>query len=378
MSENQEAVITEVEPVTEEAPLPEKPVEVVIDLSQVRKEVAETVHSILEAKDLEKDEDGKGVVEGNVDEAYEQEMTKIAEGLKAGDFKQRWSVKIREQWTKVLPKTTKEISAHIRDFVFISYVLKGKQGDTVNIPYATDFDFEVLGSVGAAFADSLGTIYGTTTATLKEAGGWARIPYKDLEKLDANLMDQINQNFGKAAIRAEDKIIMEAIAALTTSQFAGVIDRSTATAEFHAASIPKAIGKLLDAGKEADPGDCVVYLTAAAYGALLSELSDSQPAAFATPGVLRTGRVVDYMGVRIVVGAAHVTSVRTGDNTGTYNCCAFGRYRRGFVLGPKRELLVETEKDTVGRSTKITGSHTLAGKVIDGKEFVRINTSETA
>ncbi|MCK4434763.1 hypothetical protein KAU92_04675, partial [Candidatus Bathyarchaeota archaeon] len=212
---------------------------------------------------------------------------------------------------------------------------------------------------------------------LKEAGGWARIPYKDLEKIDSNLLDEVNKCFARAGIRAEDKVILEAINALTTGDLAGVVNRSTAGNTFYANSIPAAIGKLLDAGKEANPGDCVIYMTPSAYGALLSELSASQPAAFATPSVLRTGRISEYMGVHIVVGPAYAKYPRA-NATGTVYCCMLGRYKRGVVLAPKREMMVETEKDTVKRSLKITGSHTLAAKVVDGKELVRIYTSETA
>jgi len=347
----------------------ENTVKVEIDTSKIREEVAQTVQQILEAKKLEnEDEDGKGEVDEG--DQYMREMEEIAERLKSGS-------QLKEQWTVALPQTTKELAAHLRDYVFVSPVIRGKQGDTVNIPYVKDFDFEILASVGAAFSDSLGTIYGTTTATLKEAGGWARIPYKDIEKINANLLDEINQCFQRAAIRAEDKIICDAIKALTTSQFAGQINRMTATKYFYATLIPQAIGKLLEAGKEADPGDCIIYMTPAMYGALLEELSGSQPAAFATPQVLRTGRVVEYMGVRIVVGPAHIT-VPSGTTSGTYACAVLGRFKRAVTLAPKRELLIETEKDTVTRSLKITGSHTLAAKVVDTKELVRIITSEPA
>jgi len=318
-----------------------------------------------------------------------KEMEAIAERLRNHEVRNQWSYPVPglEKFDKpakeeyigtVLPKTTKELAVHLRDFCFVSTILHGKQGATASIPYVTDFDFEVLSAVGDAFSDSLGTIYGTTVAGLKEAGGWARIPYKDLERIDANMMDEINKAFGRAGIRAEDKIILDAVENLTTSQFAGVIDRDTATAAFHAESIPKAIGKLLEAGKEADPGECVCYLTPAAYGALLAELSASQPAAFATPNVLKSGRVTEYMGVHLVVGPAELTGPPRSGGTGTCYACVLGRFRRGVVIAPKRDILIETEKDTVTRSTKITGSHTVAVKIIDGKELVRINTSETA
>lgn len=101
-------------------------IEVKIDTSSIREEVAETVKAMMEARELEKEEAGKGeVVEPD---EHSQEMTELAERLRSGKT-------LKEQWTVVIPKTTKELAARLRDFVFISPVIKGKQGDTVNIPY---------------------------------------------------------------------------------------------------------------------------------------------------------------------------------------------------------------------------------------------------
>lgn len=343
--------------------------EVTVDTTQIRKEVAETVQKILEAKDLEKEEGGKGEVQEAAD--VNEELEGIVERLKKGS--------VKEQWTVPIPKTSKELAAHLRDFVFVSPVLKGKQGDTVNIPYVTDFDFDILASVGAAFSDSKAAPYATTTATLQEAGAWTRIPYKDIEKINSTLMDQINGVFAQAGIRAEDRIILSKFPAITSGQFGGYIDGHDDTESFYARYVPQAIGKLLEAGKTANPGECVLYLSAAMYGSLLKELAKSQPAAFATPEVLRTGRIVSYMGVKIVIGAASWYT-EWGEGTtqkSTVACALLGRFHRGVVLGPKREILIETEKDTVARSVKMTGSHTLAAKIVDPNEFVRIMTSET-
>ena len=214
---------------------------------------------------------------------------------------------------------------------------------------------------------------------MQEAGAWTRIPYKDIEKINSTLLDQINGVFAHAAIRSEDKIILSKFPAVTTGQFGGYIDGHSDTESFYSRYIPQALGKLLEAGKEANPGDAVLFMSPAMYGALLKELSVSQPAAFATPEILKSGRILSYMGVHIVVGpASWYTEWRLGTTqVGTVACALLGRYKRGFVLAPKREMLLETEKDTVKRSIKLTGSHTLAGKIIDTHEFIRIMTSET-
>jgi len=345
-------------------------VEIKIDTAKIREEIAETVRKILEAKELEQSEGGKGEV-AEADEV-DEELEGIAERLREGKS-------LKEQWTVPLPVTTKELAAHLRDFVFISPVIKGKQGDTVNIPYVTDLDFDILSTVGAAFSDSKAAPYGVTTASLQEAGAWTRVPYKDIEKINSTLLSQINGVFAHAGIRSEDQIILSKFPAVTTGAFGGYIDGHSDTENFYSRYIPQALGKLLEAGKEANPGDCVLYMSPAMYGAFLKELSASQPAAFATPEILRTGRIVSYMGVHIVVGPASWYT-EWGEGTtqkSTVACALLGRFKRGAVLAPKREMLLETEKDTVTRSLKMTASHTLAAKILDPKEFVRIMTSES-
>lgn len=237
-----------------------------------------------------------------------------------------------------------------------------------------------MSSVGAAFADSEAAPYATTTATLQEAGAWTRIPYKDIEKIDSNLIDQINGVFAQAAIRAEDRVMLSKFPAITSDQFGGYIDGHSRTAKFYAEYVPQALGKLLEAGKAASPGECVLYMSACMYGAFLEELAESQPAAFATPEVLRTGVITKYMGVHIVVGPAS-WYYEWGEGTtqkSTVACALLGRWKRGIVLAPKRELLLETERDTVLRSVKMTGSHTLAAKIVDAKEFVRMMPSSSS
>ena len=236
-----------------------------------------------------------------------------------------------------------------------------------------------MSTVGAAFSDSKAAPYGVTTASLQEAGAWTRIPYKDIEKINSTLLDQINGVFAHAAIRSEDKIILSKFPAITSGQFGGYVDGHSDTESFYSRYIPQALGKLLEAGKQANPGDAVLFMSPSAYGALLKELSASQPAAFATPEVIRTGIVSSYMGVHIVVGPASWYT-EWGEGTtqkSTVACALLGRFKRGVVLAPKREMLLETEKDTVTRSLKMTASHTLAAKILDPKEFVRIMTSET-
>jgi hypothetical protein len=45
------------------------------------------------------------------------------------------------------------------------------------------------------------------------------------------------------------------------------------------------------------------------------------------------------------------------------------------VLAPKRELLLETERNTRDREVKLTGSHTFGREILDAAAAVEIKTN---
>ena len=48
-----------------------------------------------------------------------------------------------------------------------------------------------------------------------------------------------------------------------------------------------------------------------------------------------------------------------------------------MVFAPKRQLLIETERDTVSRKVKLTGSLTFAVAIVDKNAIVEIKTPAT-
>jgi hypothetical protein len=54
------------------------------------------------------------------------------------------------------------------------------------------------------------------------------------------------------------------------------------------------------------------------------------------------------------------------------------RGKRAVALAPKRELLIETQKQIATRKLRVSASHTFAIKILDAKEIVRIWTSRVA
>jgi len=319
-----------------------------------------------------KDPQGKGVIEARVG----SNASKLIEQLRNVRDK---GLKITEQWSIAIPAyTAYETAAHMRDYVFVTDVTKGQPGDHVHIPYVKDFDFQVLTNVGDAFTTQTTGIVNATSTTLKEAGAWSDIAYEDIEKIDQNLLDEINRTFAHAAVRAEDKVLIELVSAATGGTFAGQVNRSTATYKFYANNIPEAIGLLIQAGKEVHPGDCVLYINAIPYSELLKELAASQIIAFARGDIITKGVIEEYLGVKIVVGGEVESFCRTAGATKTCQVAFLMRGKRALALAPKRDILIETDRQIATRKLRITGSHTFGGKLLDPKECVRIfcNTAD--
>jgi hypothetical protein len=313
--------------------------------------------------------EGKGVVEA----MSTDRKTKLVEALR--NVRQ---ADIKEQWTVVVPSATAyEVAGNLRAYVFVSDVVQGKQGETVNIPYVKDFDFVQITPEADSLTEAT-SIISTLTTTLKEAGKYTQVPYADIEMIDSNLLDELNQRFVRAAVRSEDLNLITEIGTKATTSYAGIIDGQSDTAAFYARYIPEAIGKLLMAGKDVHPGELILYINGEPYATLLEELSASHPQAFAIGEPLKSGVLTEYMGVKIVVGGYQTGShMTTSTDTGTHLQAFLMRPKRALALCPKRELLIETDRLIKERVLKIVGSHTFGVVAIDLKEIVPIFTNLT-
>jgi hypothetical protein len=289
--------------------------------------------------------------------------------------------KLEEQWTVVIPNyRQKELHANLRDYVYVNEVMKTEPGDVLNIPYVSDVDFEQLATVGAAFAATWAeaSLMSSLTTTLYEAGGYADLSYYLIERFNQNLLEEINSVLANAAVRSEDKKMMQLVEALSSTNFAGNVTRLTGSAYFYSSNIPKALRLLLNTGKRVTPNECVLYMTPAAYGALLEEIMASQIFAFAAPNLVNQGVIEKLIGVGIVVGGFRPSQQRTNQATGTVDLCYLMRGKRAIALAPKRDLLIETQKQIATRKLRISASHTFGIKILDAKCIVRIWTSRVA
>ncbi|MEM4462312.1 MAG: hypothetical protein QW695_05535 [Candidatus Bathyarchaeia archaeon] len=274
---------------------------------------------------------------------------------------------LREQWTP--PFTLPEVSAaRIATFVKRSDILAGKPGDIVNIPYVRDFDMDVLASVGDTLTAKT-NLYGVVQATLKEAAACTMIPYADIEKLTPDLLSELEGRFSEAALRAVDRYIFDT---LISDPSIPEIDKSSSTVNFDADWIVEALSKLLSSFKSADPGDCLLTLSPGMYESLMKDIVGSQAIVYARPDLVREGRITELFGVKIAV--CHNLPEH---DTINHRLSAYLIHRDSMVFAPKRELLIETERDTVNRRIKLTGSITFAIGVIDKNGIIEIKTPAT-
>jgi len=326
-----------------------------------------------------KEPGGKGVVEAFMPT---ENKAAVIEEFKKGEACD--PVKIKEQWTIAVPKYARyELAGHLRDYVWVTDVVKGRPGETVNIPYVKDVEFEHVVPMTGTFTAKTALVNVLTT-TLKEAGAYYDAYYGDIEKIDANMLDELNRVFAHAAIRAEDKDLLILLDTASTGQFASMNgttnlvagaspDCGTVTATyFHASFIADAIGQLLLRGKEVHPGECVLYMTARNYRDLIKEIMGSQALSYARSDAVQKGVIEDFLGVKIIVGGKKTHHLKT---TSTYEISLLFRPKRALALAPKRDILIETDKLIATRQLRIAASHTFGVAAIDLTECVRIWSS---
>ncbi|RLI03211.1 phage major capsid protein [Candidatus Bathyarchaeota archaeon] len=325
------------------------------ELTAEVKAIVEGLKQGFEALKPKEEPKGKGIIESN----EKSRLAKIVESLKSGS--------LREQWTVPVDVTSYERFAGLRNHVTVTNILRGKQGATVNIPYVKDFDFNEV-TVGGTLTEKTNLV-GSVTATITEYGAYAQIPYDDIEEYGEQIISSLEKKFVTAAIRAEDKEILDTIIADTNVP---EVDKSGATSNFDADWVAEAISKLMQQGKNFRPGDAVLCISPGMYEALAKDIAGSQPLTAVRPEVVRDGMISEFMGCRILIPGY----LPEHDTTNHY-LSAFLITRNAVVLAPKREMLVETERDTVNRKIKITGSHTFAVALVDNKAVVEIKTPST-
>jgi len=281
---------------------------------------------------------GAGVVfdEGGLRERYE----KVAESLRSNR-------KVKEQWVAPLVKGTHELVGHVREFLPVTQVITNKPGDTVYAALVRDFDLGDWGTYGSpTLADETGTdIISFDSATVKEAGVKFYLKQHLTEKADSNVIEKINQVSRTAVLRAEDKLVLNAI--YGTSNVLS-IDKSSESVDFDADWIVEIINEFTANDVHVDPGDVVLFISPEMYEALLKDVAGAMAITFSRPDVIQKGRLTEFMGVTIRVVSK---SILPNDGSNVF-AIAFKK-NGGHIFAPKREFLMETEPDVANRRTLV-------------------------
>lgn len=328
----------------------EKPIEVHVDLGGVMERLNRLERMLTGSPDA-----GKGEVTASRDNPRHR----IVEALKAGS--------LREQWEPPISLPDKP-TASIATFIQRSGEIRGQRGDVVSIPYVRSFEMDLLTNVGDTLTPKTG-LYGTAQTTLKEAAATTNIPYADVEKLSEELLEELEARFSRAALRAIDRHILDT---LIGDANVPELNKSTANVNFDVDWIQEALGQVAAQGKDLTPQDFILVISPKMYVDLYKDIASSQALVYARPDVVREGLVAEFMGVKILI-----SSYLPEHDSTDHKLSAYLIHRNSLVFAPKRELLIETQRDTAARMIKLTGSYTFGIAVIDNKAICEIKTPAT-
>ncbi len=322
---------------------------------------------------------GKGIMEAFTDEE-KTKHAKVVEEFQKGEMAN--PTKIKEQWTICIPKySIAELAGHLRDFVWVTDVVKGKPGETVNIPYVRDLDFAHVTVKTGTFTATTGLINVLTT-TLHESGAYYDAYYGDIEKIDSNMLDELNRVFAHAAVRAEDLDLVALLNTATTGNFGsfgGGTDSytpfvGTLSSDLSLNLIVDAIAVLMRRGREVRPGECILIVRPKHWARLMKIIAGNTPLGEARADVFTRGIIEDFLGVKVVV--THYPTYWHAEQLGvsSYEHCYLLRPKRALALAPKRDILIETDKLIENRQLRIAASHTYGVAALDYTEVVPIKT----
>ncbi|RLI30627.1 hypothetical protein DRO48_02860, partial [Candidatus Bathyarchaeota archaeon] len=281
-------------------------------------------------------------------------------------------------WTPEIARKPAGIAANLGDVVKVYPQIKAKPGDKVKIPRITTPEFVEL-TEGASPSEAAYTLDALEVA-LTEYGNTVNISYTILEDISGDIVATIEEGFVEAAKLKEDEVILNTLDEIPESDLAAVLYGGDAAAESEVDGedrmVPDLIGKALkevmEAGFPVRPGDMAIVLHPKQYQDLILNAQFTNVAAWGARDVVSKGRLTSYMGVDILVSGKTPTGAGAGGIT-TYHAYAFRK--DAVALVPKRELLIETEKDTASRLLKLTTSHRFGVGILFPKAIVRIITA---
>jgi N4-gp56 family major capsid protein len=233
----------------------------------------------------------------------------------------------------------------------INYSLEGKAGSTLSLPV-----YDYIGdAVDVAEGQDIPLGQLTSTATevkVKKAG-------RGVQLTDESVLYAYGDTIGEAAdqivLAIKNKIEKDHI---TDLEGAGVKLVYTNTGKLTSSAIIKAIAKF---GEDYEEGEAVIFVNADQKADLITEEG--------WVGVTEIGAEMKVRGAVGMIGGAQVVV----SNRITNNNYIVKRGGLGLVL--KRDLMMETDRDIINKSTVITADKHYATYIADASKVVKIANS---
>ena len=241
--------------------------------------------------------------------------------------------------------------------------LKGKPGDTLNIPTLEPITF------AAATEDSGATAQATTTSsvpvTLEERIAEVDITKNVMEDAVPDLITKLNKRLASAA---EYDFDARVLARLNSPKSGAAIKGTLTEAGAMAATvIAKTIGSL-QAGTYNPIGGYLI-ISPVQHASLLQDSQFTNAATYGDSLIIKGGKVQNYLGLNIIVTPQITT---TGGTHRAYMVC-----REALAFANKRDMTIETDYNVQKRQHIIVGTYRFGGTIVHPLGVHEIKTVQT-
>ncbi len=276
------------------------------------------------------------------------------------------------QWRPPLINLPPGVDAGLRRFCRLAVLPRGT--DRAVITRITTPSFTQL-TEGQAISDSAQTMENVEIPT-QEYGAAQTITDTVMESMTGDLVQAVEKSLQRAAIRNEDKVIIDALASATgldtiyggwRASEAEVTSADTLTWQL----ILEAKKRILEKGRDVGEGRLVLLIHPKQWLDLMNDIGANLIAA-GDRAFVESGEVVRIFGVDVVVSDQLPTG--TGNNVTTYHGFLFVK-EEALGLAVSRDLRVELDRDINMRATNIVATHRVGAKIIDPDSAVKIVTA---
>jgi len=344
------------------------------DLLRLKEQLEEKVEeSKKEVKEeLSKEEAGKGIVAGSIQEAVSSWQGQVANKLKESLTTTGAAAAIPTIWSPQV-ELAAQPNRVMRGLGIVDTTLRGQPGNKIEFPKVPTV-LEAVDATEGTEPEELAVTVEGLEITVKEIIASLGVTRRVVEQVTFNVVDVLTNLIGEAVANKEDKDILAALNA--ASGIAGTIygggksaeDLVTSSDVFDTDILADAITAMRKEKRE--PRYLVIH--PAQENPLLKSDRFVNAAQYGGRDVILNGEIGQYLGIRVM----KTTQVPTGTGAGgitTYHAFMLGQ--RVWVEEVKRDPDVETDYKPGERKTKLFGTMEYGLGVLNVKGIVKIITA---